>query len=164
LRHASEFTAGRTRENHDANALDRLVSFRRTPVDFPAFKLTLHRSRKVAPVRVTGEVQLFVSVDNTERPMGFIAVEWQPTVGHIHGVVVAGGFQRQGVATQLLDHVEGLAQQMGITTLECITAETENIPALNCFTNWGFQNMGHAGTYPMGQSAVRLRCNLNAGG
>jgi ribosomal protein S18 acetylase RimI-like enzyme len=108
------------------------------------------------PYGVTGAVKLFVSVDNTEHPMGFIAVEWKPTVGHIHGVVVSGGFQRQGVATQLLDHVRRLAQERGIKTLECITAETENTPALNCFTNWGFRNMGYAGPYPMGQRAVRL--------
>jgi GNAT superfamily N-acetyltransferase len=59
-----------------------------------------------------------------------------------------------------LNHVEQLARDRGITTLECITAETDNTPALHCFTQWGFDNEGYVGTYPLGQRAVRLRREL----
>jgi ribosomal protein S18 acetylase RimI-like enzyme len=84
-------------------------------------------------------------------------VEWKEDgIGDIRGVAVDETHRRQGVANHLLDHVEQLARQRGTLKLECITAETENAPALSCFTNYGFQNLGFRGNYPNTQRAVRL--------
>ena len=110
----------------------------------------------LVPNGVTGEVALFISEDDDGQPTGFVALEWRERVGHIHGVVVHEAFRRRGEATQLLDYVAQLAREKRITTLECITAEADNVPALHCFTNWGFQNEGYEGNYPRGQRAVRL--------
>jgi len=114
----------------------------------------------LVPYGVNGEVALFIHEDGLGQCTGFVAVEWRQRVGHIHGVVVDDQFRRQGVATRLLNHVEQLARDRGITTLECITAETDNAPALHCFTQWGFDNEGSVGNYPLGQRAVRLRREL----
>jgi len=115
----------------------------------------------LVPLGVNGEVALFIHENDLGQRTGFVAVEWRQQVGHIHGVVVDDRFRRQGVATQLLNYVAQLAHQRGIARLECITAQTENAPAFNCFTQWGFNNLGYAGQYPHGQSAVRLRRELH---
>lgn len=85
-------------------------------------------------------------------------MEWKKNgvEGHIHGVAVEERYRRQGVANHLLDCVEKLARERGILRLESITAETDNAPALSCFTQWGFENLGFVGNYPEGQRAVRL--------
>jgi GNAT superfamily N-acetyltransferase len=110
----------------------------------------------LAPLGVTDEVALFVHEDDAGQGTGFVAVEWKQRVAHIHGVVVDARFRRQGVATQLLEYVKQLALHRRTLTLECITAETDNAPALRCFTQWGFQNMGLVGSYPYHQPAVGL--------
>ena len=110
------------------------------------------------PQGVIGNVQLFIHEDDEEQPNGFVAVEWKKNgvEGHIHGVAVEERYRRQGVANHLLDCVEKLARERGILRLESITAETDNAPALSCFTQWGFENLGFVGNYPEGQRAVRL--------
>ena len=109
---------------------------------------------------VIGEVELFIHEDAGERT-GFVAVEWKNGgEGHIHGVAVDQRHRRQGVANHLLDHVKKLAIPRGTLKLECITAETENAPALRCFTDWGFENLGFVGNYPKGQRAVKLSRTL----
>lgn len=115
----------------------------------------------LAPYGVTGELALFVDEDGAGQRTGFVAVEWRERrVGHVHGVVVREAFRQRGVATLLLDHVVRLARERRIATLECITAESDNVPALGCFTQRGFRNVGHVGHYPRGQRAVRLRREL----
>ena len=110
---------------------------------------------------VIGEVELFIHEADAGQRTGFVAVEWKNGgIGDIHGVAVDERHRRKGVANHLLDHVEQLARQRGTMKLECITAETENGPGLNCFTNWGFQNLGFVGNYPNGQRAVKLRHTL----
>lgn len=106
---------------------------------------------------VIGEIELFIHEDDAGQSTGFVAVEWRQGAGHIHGVVVDDRFRTQGVATELVNHVAQLAHNRGIATLECITAETDNVPALRCFIQLGFDNEGYAGQYPHGQRAVRLR-------
>ena len=109
------------------------------------------------PWGVTSRVELFIHEDDAGQRTGFVAVEWKEDgIGYIHGVAVDETHRRQGVANHLLDHVEQLARQRGTLKLECITAETENAPALSCFTNYEFQNLGFQGNYPKGQRAVRL--------
>ena len=109
---------------------------------------------------VIGEVELFIHEDAGERT-GFVAVEWKnDDIGHIHGVAVDVKHRRKGVANHLLDHVKKLADDRGTLKLECITAETENAPALRCFTDWGFENLGFVGNYPKGQRAVKLSRTL----
>jgi ribosomal protein S18 acetylase RimI-like enzyme len=76
-------------------------------------------------------------------------------------VAVDEQFRRQGVATQLLNHVEGLARRRGISTLKCITSDTANAPALSCFGRYGFHREGFVGAYPGGQRAVGLRRDLD---
>jgi ribosomal protein S18 acetylase RimI-like enzyme len=70
---------------------------------------------------------------------------------------VADEFRGQGVATQLLDHVEQVARLQGASALECLTSETDNVPAFSCFIRLGFVKVEPAGRYPHGQQAVRLR-------
>ena len=109
------------------------------------------------PLGVIGEVELFIHEDDAGQRTGFVAVEWKEDgIGDIRGVAVDETHRRKGVAKHLLDHVEQLARQRGIRSLRCITAETENAPALSCFTDCGFQNLGFEGNYPNGQRAVRL--------
>jgi ribosomal protein S18 acetylase RimI-like enzyme len=106
---------------------------------------------------VIGDVELFIHEDDAVQRTGFAAVEWSINgTGNIHGVAVDERYRGQGFATHLLNHVEQLASQRGTLTLEAITAET-NIPALSCFTNFGFHNLGFKGNYPNGQRAVLLR-------
>ena len=110
------------------------------------------------PLGVIGEVELFIHEDDAGQRTGLVAVEWKEDgIGDIHGVAVDETHRRKGVAKHLLDHVEQLARQRGTMSLECITAETENAPALSCFTDCGFQKLGFEGYYPKGQRAVRLR-------
>ena len=108
-----------------------------------------------------GEVELFIHEDDAGERTGFVAVEWKNGgIGDIRGVAVDERHRRKGVANHLLDHVKKLAHQRGTLKLECITAETANAPALSCFTDWGFENLGFVGNYPKGQRAVKLRATL----
>jgi ribosomal protein S18 acetylase RimI-like enzyme len=93
--------------------------------------------------------------------LGFAQVQWTAHVGDIQGVVADPAFRRRGVASELLEHIEGVARARGIMTLKCITAETQNPAALNCFTLHGFVVGGVCGTYPNGQAAVSLSRTLN---
>ena len=109
------------------------------------------------PLGVIGEVELFIHEDDAGQRTGFVAVEWrEDDIGNIHGVAVDETHRRQGVANHLLDHVEQLASQRRTLKLVCITAETDNAPALSFFTDCGFQNLGFEGEYPNRQRAVRL--------
>ena len=110
---------------------------------------------------VIGEVELFIHEDDAGERTSFVAVEWKNGgIGDIRGVAVDERHRRKGVANHLLDHVKKLAHQRGTLKLECITAETANAPALSCFTDWGFENLGFVGNYPKGQRAVKLRATL----
>lgn len=106
---------------------------------------------------VRGEMEIFVHKTDAGIQTGFIAVEWSAAVTNIHGVAVAEEFRRQGVSSRLLDHVVASSTARGVTSLKCITAETENMPALSFFQKKGFANMGFAGKYPNGQKAVGLK-------
>jgi ribosomal protein S18 acetylase RimI-like enzyme len=99
--------------------------------------------------------------DDEGQRLGFAQVQWTGNVGDIQGVVADHAFRRQGVANQLLDHIEDVARARGVTMLKCITAETQNPAALNCFTRHGFIVGGVCGTYPNGQRAVSLSRTLN---
>ncbi len=127
----------------------------------PVFENMLNGNRAaLRPLGVIGVVELFIHEDAGERT-GFVAVEWKnDDIGHIHGVAVDVKHRRKGVANHLLDHVKKLADDRGTLKLECITAETENAPALRCFTDWGFENLGFVGNYPKGQRAVKLSRTL----
>ena len=129
----------------------------------PVFENMLNgNSSALRPLGVIGVVELFIHEDDAEERTGFVAVEWKNGgIGEIHGVAVDQKHRRQGVANHLLDHVEQLARQRGTLKLECITAETDNAPALNCFINCGFQNLGFVGKYPNGQRAVKLSRTAN---
>jgi ribosomal protein S18 acetylase RimI-like enzyme len=123
--------------------------------------MLLANDAALQPLGVIGEVQLFIHEDAGERT-GFVAVEWKDGgIGDIHGVAVDVKHRRKGVANHLLDHVEQLARARGILILECITAETDNAPALSCFTDWGFEIVRTLGKYPQGQRAVKLSRTLN---
>ena len=130
----------------------------------PVFVNMLNGNRAALQAQgVIGEVELFIHEDNAGERTGFVAVEWKNGgIGDIHGVAVDQRHRRQGVANHLLDHVEQLARLRGTLKLECITAETENAPALSCFIQWGFQNLGFVGrNYPNGQRPVKLSRTLN---
>ena len=114
----------------------------------------------IAPPGVIGQVNLYVLLNKEGQQTGFLALEKQQNAGNILGVAVDENFRRQGIATLLLKHAEEIARSQEISTLECITAETENPSALTCFVRYGFINMGYAGKYPEGQRAVRLRLEL----
>ena len=110
---------------------------------------------------VHGRLTVHVHEEPSGSCVGFIAVEWVPGIGHIHGVAVTPSSRNRGVASALLDHVACVARQDGVRTLDCITAETDNEAALGCFLKHGFRDLGHVGVYPMGQRAVRLERNLD---
>ena len=116
------------------------------------------------PPFVAGEVALVVHLNDVGQQTGFIAVEWprvgDGNVGHIHGVAVDDKFRRQGIATLLLDHVAKIARDRMLSRLECITAETDNPHALNCFKSYGFRTKGYCGSYPNRQRAVKLHLNI----
>lgn len=114
----------------------------------------------IAPPGVKGKVNLFIHLNTSGQQTGFFALEKKQTAGNILGVAVDESSRRQGIATLLLKHAEELARSQEISSLECITAETENPSALTCFVRYGFINMGYAGKYPEGQRAVRLRLEL----
>ena len=115
----------------------------------------------IAPPGVIGNVNLFIHLNIAGQQTGFFALEKKQNVGNILGVAVDENFRRQGIATLLLKHAEEIARSQEISTLECITAETENPSALTCFVRYGFINMGYAGKYPEGQRAVRLRLEID---
>jgi ribosomal protein S18 acetylase RimI-like enzyme len=109
------------------------------------------------PWGVIGDVELFIHEDDAGQRTGLVAIEWREDgIGYIHGVAVSERHRKKGLANHLLNHVEQIARHRGTRKLECITADTENAPALSCFTKYGFQNLGFEGNYPKGQSAVRL--------
>lgn len=104
---------------------------------------------------------LTICVDDGGQRMGFAQVQWTGAEGDIQGVVVDPACRRKGVASQLLDHIENVARDRGVSSLTCITAETQNPAALGCFTRRGYINQGFCGIYPNGQRAVRLRRALS---
>lgn len=116
----------------------------------------------IAPPGVKGKVNLFIHLNTSGQQTGFFALEKKQNVGNILGVAVDQNFRRQGIATLLLKHAEEIARSQEISTLECITAETENPSALTCFVRYGFVNEGYIGRYPLGQRAVRLRLEIDA--
>jgi ribosomal protein S18 acetylase RimI-like enzyme len=106
---------------------------------------------------VIGEVELLVATGEDETCNGFVALEWSGPTLKIHAIAVQPALRRAGVARMLLEHAEAKARERGtITSLDGITAETENPAALQFFINAGFENLGFAGYYPAGQRAVRL--------
>lgn len=102
-----------------------------------------------------------ICTDDEGQRMGFAQVQWTTHAGDIQGVVADPAFRRRGVANQLLDHIEQFARDRGVSTLKCITAETQNPAALGCFIGRGFIIEGFRGNYPNGQRAVGLRRSLN---
>ena len=104
---------------------------------------------------------LTIFVDDGGQRMGFAQVQWTGIEGDLQGVVVDPDCRRKGVASQLLDHIENVARDRGVSSLTCITAETQNPAAVGCFTQRGYINEGFCGIYPNGQRAVRLRRALN---
>ena len=102
-----------------------------------------------------------ICTDDDGQRLGFAQVQWAGNVGDIQGVVTDPALRRRGVASELLEHIEGVARVRGIMSLKCITAETQNAAALNCFIRHGFVVGGVCGTYPNGQRAVSLSRTLN---
>ena len=102
-----------------------------------------------------------ICADEDGLCMGFAQVLWIADEGDIQGVVADPACRRRGVATELLNHIEQVARDRGVSTLKCITSETQNPAALNCFTKHGFVVGGICGTYPNGQAAVSLSRTLN---
>lgn len=91
---------------------------------------------------------------------GFIAVEWTPNVGKIHGIVVGEEHRGKGVGDFLLNEVCAEAVRRNIGLLECLTGEDANPHAMQLFNRNGFENPIRVGTYPRGQRAVRLTKTL----
>ncbi len=69
--------------------------------------------------------------------MGFSTFAAQPLV-NLHDVVVLAGFRKQGIAQQMLKHVEALARERGCCklTLEVLA---HNHPARTAYERFGFQ-------------------------
>jgi ribosomal protein S18 acetylase RimI-like enzyme len=152
----------RSASNADkATIIDLAREFDRFGPYVPVFEAMVERNHGLLRAYgVHGDLTILVHEDLAGSCIGFVAVEWEPGVGHIHGVAVTRGSRSRGVASSLLDEVARAARQRGIPTLDCITAETENEAALRCFLRLGFRNLGYKGRYPMGQRAVRLERTL----
>ena len=133
------------------------------------FNAMLNGNRGGLPPHVQGQLFQFLIAEEKggSKPLGFVAVGWpmpkQPpngARGEIHGIVTGVEFRRQGVANSLMKHVMQQAGERSVRRLECITDQNDNPAALAFFTQRGFVNLGHAGNYPNGQRAVRLRLEI----
>jgi len=103
----------------------------------------------------------FLIYENDEHTnIGFAQIQWIGNIGDIQGIAVVPAYRRQGVAGQLLAQILVLANNRGATSLQCITAQADNEPALTFFTRHGFKNLGVAGQYPRRQIAVKLVSQL----
>jgi ribosomal protein S18 acetylase RimI-like enzyme len=99
----------------------------------------------------------FLIYENDEYTrIGFAQIQWIGNVGDIQGIAVVPAYRRQGVAGQLLAQILIIANNRRATSLQCITAQADNEPALKFFTRHGFINRGVAGQYPKHQIAVKL--------
>jgi ribosomal protein S18 acetylase RimI-like enzyme len=99
----------------------------------------------------------FLIYENDEHTrIGFAQIQWIGNIGDIQGIAVVPAYRRQGVAGQLLAQILVRANNRGTTSLQCITAQADNEPALTFFTRHGFINQRVAGQYPNHQIAVQL--------
>lgn len=88
--------------------------------------------------------QVFVAVDEDEI-VGYLGISRSHLAKLTHmakfTVGVLEDYQRQGIATKLIDFAEEWAKEKDITRLE-ITVVTENEPALALFEKTGFEQEG----------------------
>ena len=98
------------------------------------------------------EVITVVYVHNGQKPLGFGLVS--VITGEILAIAVAPKYQRRGIGSALLNYIEFLAAQRGLSILLLHTAK-ENRGAQLFFQEAGFQVVGtHKGYYPKGQTAL----------
>jgi ribosomal protein S18 acetylase RimI-like enzyme len=90
-------------------------------------------------------------VHNGQDPLGFGLVS--VITGEILAIAVAPKYQRRGIGSALLNYIEFLATQRGLSMLLLHTAK-ENKGAQLFFQEAGFQLIGtHKDYYPKGQTA-----------
>lgn len=126
----------------------------------PVFEAMVQNNAQMLRLyKVTHQIEIKIAqLDFNDA--GFIAIEWTPAVGKIHGIVVREKFRGKGVGDFLLNEARDEAVRRNIGSLECLTGEDANPHAMNLFIRNGFANPTRVGTYPRGQSAVRLTKGL----
>ena len=103
-----------------------------------------------------------------ERRCGFamLALEkqrmFEPRRGHLLAIGIYPEYQRKGIGRALLEHMEEVARQYGLTEMRLWTA-VDNEQALSFFEKTGFQIIGSKDFYyPNGQAALALSKELVA--
>jgi len=104
--------------------------------------------------------KFYICCNEQGQQQGFMVAEYVPTICKIHAIAVSLQHRKAGVASRLLQCAIERCRELGITQLESITAETQNMPALSFFERHQFVNHGHVGYYPNQQRAVKLLRSL----
>ena len=102
----------------------------------------------------TPECVSAVYVKDGRQPLGFVILSL--SIGEILAIAVIPEYQRSGIGSSLLHHMEFLASQRGLKMLLLHTAQ-ENEAARAFFGKAGFKVIGDQGNYyPKGQTALLM--------
>lgn len=87
-------------------------------------------------VSLLDRAEVFVA-ECGDEPGGFVAVEVEDDACAVRCICVNPGFEARGVANQLLDWVEGLALERGLSRLVAFVPESDG-PSLHLYKGHGF--------------------------
>ncbi|MFP3870220.1 MAG: GNAT family N-acetyltransferase [Syntrophobacteria bacterium] len=111
-----------------------------------------------------------VIVTENNHPLGFAMLEAQTKArlgsrrGELMAIAVMPEYQRRGIGSALLDHMESLALRYGLSRIQLHTAR-DNILARWFFKRAGFRVIGvRERYYPEGQQALAMIKVLEARG
>ncbi|NIT42525.1 MAG: GNAT family N-acetyltransferase [Gammaproteobacteria bacterium] len=112
------------------------------------------------------EVITIIVTEKTD-PLGFamLAMEKQrmfkPRRAHLLAIAVFPEYQRKGIGSGLLGHIEDLARKYDVRGIQLWTA-TDNTQAISFFQKAGFKIIGSENRYyPRGQPALALSKKLD---
>ena len=101
------------------------------------------------------------------RPLGFAMLALtrqeplEPRRAHLLAIAVSPAHERKGVGSALLDHMEKLARDYGVSEMHLWTAH-DNLRAVSFFQKAGFSIIGSEGRYyPKGQTAFNMSKSLS---
>ena len=106
-----------------------------------------------------------VVVTEKTNPLGFamLSIErrGEPPRGHLLAIGVFPEYQRRGIGSALLAHMENLARKYGLGEIYLWTA-SDNLQALSLFQKGGFKIVGsEKNYYPRGQAALAMYKTLD---
>jgi ribosomal protein S18 acetylase RimI-like enzyme len=93
-------------------------------------------------IEVDGQIAGLVSI-NDEQPPEYQNVPWryQGRVMVIHRLTIHPSYQRQGLATQMMEFAERMAEKQGCQTIR-LDAFTENQGATGLYERLGYEKAG----------------------